>query len=74
MRMNKTKIGILIIALIILLGVGVFVWYINSLKAVTKSEEFVTLEIEEGMGVKSIANLLEKNRSEERRVGKECGS
>ena len=61
MRMNKTKIGILIIALIILLGVGVFVWYINSLKAVTKSEEFVTLEIEEGMGVKSIANLLEKN-------------
>lgn len=58
------KIILTLIIIGIILGIGGFVWYLNSTKPVTNSEnskEAIKIEIEEGMGTSSIANLLAKN-------------
>lgn len=58
--MKKVLISLVIIVIVVI--VGVILWYTNGLKAVTKqSGETIAVEIKEGMGVQSIANLLEKN-------------
>lgn len=56
------KIIISLIILIVIAVSGGFFWYISGTSPVnTKSAENIKVEIEEGMGVQSIANLLEKN-------------
>ncbi len=58
------KVIVTLIVIGIILGIGGTVWYLNSTKPVTNSEnlkESIKVEIEDGMGTSSIANLLEKN-------------
>lgn len=58
------KIFLILIILGVIIGIGGFFWYSNSIQAVVKSETKnnpINVEIEEGMGTSSIANLLEKN-------------
>lgn len=58
------KVVFIMIVLIIVLGIGSFSWYLNGMKPVVtskSSDEIISVEIEEGMGTSSIANLLEKN-------------
>lgn len=58
------KVVLIIVGLIIVLGIGSFSWYLNGMKPVVTSKssnEVISVEIEEGMGTSSIANLLEKN-------------
>ncbi len=58
------KVVLIIVILIIVSGIGSFSWYLNGMKPVITSKssnEVISVEIEEGMGTSSIANLLEKN-------------
>ena len=58
--MKKVLISLVIIVIVVI--VGIIGWYTNGLKSVTKqNSETITVEIKDGMGVQSIANLLEKN-------------
>lgn len=68
MGSNKSKNGISIILIliiaVIIIALSVFFWYTNSIKPVankSNSEASIRIEIQEGMGIRSIANLLEKN-------------
>lgn len=65
MKSKLTVVLGIILGLIVLLFIGFFIWYSINLKPVSKisSEENtpIRLEIQEGMGISSIANLLEKN-------------
>lgn len=61
-RNGVVKVLISLVVLVIVIIIGVIGWYTNGLKSVTKqSNEIITVEIKDGMGVQSIANLLEKN-------------
>ncbi|MBO5397341.1 MAG: endolytic transglycosylase MltG [Clostridia bacterium] len=50
---------IILLVLVITAGVGGLIWYTNSLKAPSKSEEMHLVTIPEGKGISSIAELLE---------------
>ena len=53
----------IILILVILTGIGTFVWYKNALNPINKnSEEKNIITIPEGTGVSGIANLLEENK------------
>ena len=59
-----TILGI-ILGIVIILFVGLFIWYSSSLKPVKKASTQenvpIRVEIKEGMGLSGIANLLEEN-------------
>lgn len=68
MEKNKTKIiMIILISLVIVISlifVGLLIWYNNNLKPVSlieNEENLVMIEVEEGMGISKIAELLENN-------------
>ena len=54
---------IIAIAVVIIVGIGVVLfWYNSNLKSVAKENgEIIKVTIEEGMGISSISELLEKN-------------
>lgn len=58
--MKKITIVLMILlALVIIAGIGGLVWYTTSLKAPAKSEEIHLVTIPEGKGISAIAELLE---------------
>ena len=58
--MKKITIVLMILlALVIIAGIGGLVWYTTSLKAPAKSEEIYLVTIPEGKGISAIAELLE---------------
>lgn len=62
-KTNKVVIILFsILAFFVILGILVFLWYINSLKSVTNESKLINIEITEGMGVAKIAELLEEKK------------
>lgn len=57
------KVILILVAIAVILGIVGVLWYSNSIKPVINSEnnKSIEVEIEDGMGTSSIANLLEKN-------------
>lgn len=60
--MKKFVIVLIIIVFIMIIGgIGLFVWYNTNLKPISKEENIIRVEIIEGSGISAIAKLLKEN-------------